>query len=342
MVFDDAWFARHQQALLKLLNHWATRRWFRWVLCIRPYDIGYVGVIVELRPNSYTVLHRWRPDGGADVTTDFRTHAKFAKRLYTAFLPIWLALHAFDWAIADRWCPRLSFGFLTLTAFPDAGNPGSATVDGSLYRINAGGESWSTLIAGAGTSVSGAITDDVYFEFIAHTTSGNWTRLVRSIFHFDTSALGSSASISAATLSLFGQYKADPGSNTPDTNIYSSTVTSNTTLAASDFSQVGSTAFATAIGFSSFSTTAYNDFTLNASGISNISLTGVSKFSARNANYDAAAASPTWSSGIDSYCGGFYADQTGTTNDPKLVVTYTAGSASGKFGTARMLMGVGA
>lgn len=320
MVFDREWFGRHQHALLWLLNHWLTRRWFRWVLRIRRHDAGYRGRIVRLLPNSYTVVR------GVEFVADFRTHDKYAKRLYHAFKPMWWAMHFLDWLVLDRFIPALSFGFLTLTAFPDTGNPGASSVDLTIYRDGVN-EAWATIIAGTGTSATN-VTDDVIFEIACSGTTNQFSRLTRFFCHFDTSSLGASASISAATLSLFGAYKDDTLGVTPNTNIYSSTVTSNNTLASSDFGQVGSTAFATAISFASFSTSGYNDFALNASGISNISTTGVSKFSARNANYDAAAVAPTWSSGAGCYTGCNHADTAGTTSDPKLVVTYTVGGGS--------------
>jgi len=67
---------------------------------------------------------------------------------------------------------------------------------------------------------------------------------------------------------------------------------------------------------------------LNATGRGNVSLTGISKFGSRNANYDVANSAPAFtafaSNGIQIY----FADQAGTANDPKLVVTYTLPSAA--------------
>lgn len=70
-----------------------------------------------------------------------------------------------------------------------------------------------------------------------------------------------------------------------------------------------------------------NAFTFNATGLGNIAKTGISKFSARNANYDAANVAPTWSSLQRSALEAFYADNGGSTNDPKLVVTFTGPGA---------------
>ena len=83
------------------------------------------------------------------------------------------------------------------------------------------------------------------------------------------------------------------------------------------------------ITYANWLTTVYNDFTFNATGIGNINKTGISKFGTRNANYDVANTAPALSSINDRwhYLDGYFADETGTANDPKLVVAYSASSA---------------
>jgi hypothetical protein len=137
--------------------------------------------------------------------------------------------------------------------------------------------------------------------------------------------LTASANISAAVLSLYGTLKSDGLSATPDTNVCSSAPASNTVLVAGDFDSLGATAFATAIAYAAWSTAGFNDFTLNASGVANISLTGVSKFGARNFNYDAINNAPPWVSLGLSRTQFATAD---SANDPKLVVTYTLSDTS--------------
>lgn len=316
MVFSARWFAQQQGRLLWLLNTPLIRLWFRWVLCIHEQRL-----IVAIAPNSVTVH-----DGGLTFTTDFRTHAKYAKRLFYAFHPLWYACHVWD-VIADPLVPSLSFGFSTLTAYSDPGDPGSVSGDALVFRGSVD-ETWATLRAGAGTSYDATATSSFLVGFRGSTTSSQWKLLQRALFHFDTSALTAGATISAATLSIYGNDKQDQLSATPDITLYQSTVSSNTTFANADFQSFGTTAFATAITYASWSTTGYNDLALNANGLSNISKTAVSKFGAKNANHDVANSAPTWGSDQYAYLGSYYADQTGTTNDPKLVVTYTVSGSS--------------
>jgi hypothetical protein len=210
----------------------------------------------------------------------------------------------------------------TLTVFPDAGSPGTTSGDTRVTRSGVD-ETWAALVGGAGTSAAPTNVTGEFVQFAASATLNQWAAMRRSLFHFDTSALGAGASIVSATLSLFGAGSSDGLGVSPNINIYQSTVVSDNAFVASDFSQVGSTAFSTAIPFASWSNTAYNDFVLNANGLANINKTGVSKFATRNANFEVAGSAPTWSSLGSSSITGHYADETGTANDPMLVITYT-------------------
>lgn len=207
------------------------------------------------------------------------------------------------------------------TFYPDA-NPETSSVDGHAYTGPAGESSWSTFVARAGNAAvdNAAIIEALYIQ--SEATSPQWRYLYRSIFLFDTSSLPDDATISAATLSLYGQGKSDALGITPNVNVYSSNPASNTALAAADFSSLGATAFCgSAITYAGWNTSGYNDFTLNASGIAAINKSGVSKFGARNANYDAAVATPSWSSNKISSMEVYCAEQ-GSGYKPKLVVTY--------------------
>uniref|UniRef100_A0A6M3IJB0 Uncharacterized protein n=1 Tax=viral metagenome TaxID=1070528 RepID=A0A6M3IJB0_9ZZZZ len=226
------------------------------------------------------------------------------------------------------------------TFYPDA-HIETTSVDGRLY--DAGEDTtWQTLVAKPGDTAQDS-TADAYGVYIASTSTGNqWAALIRSIFLFDTSGLDDGAIISAATLSIMSgdiggavpAGKKDLLSIIPDVNIYSSAPVANTSLAAGDFDSCGTTPFSTTITYANWAAGGtYNDFALNATGIAAISKTGVSKFSARNANYDVAEEldpgnhAPAWSSFTDSALAIFYAEK-GNGYKPKLVVTYTVGWAN--------------
>jgi hypothetical protein len=214
----------------------------------------------------------------------------------------------------------------SLTFYPDA-NPETSSVDGFITR-GATQELWSAIIAGAGTNAYPSNPSGGPGASIGGGTTANyWVYNSRTILLFDTSAIPDNAEITAAVLSMYGSSKASVGGAIPNTNVYASTPASNTDLVTTDYSQVGSTPFCdTAITYANWNvaTPFWNDFALNAAGIAAISLTGVSKFSLRNANYDVAASQPPWTSGGVSYLDGYLSEQ-GTGYQPKLVVTYTTG-----------------
>lgn len=335
-VFSEEWFQLHQNKLLWLLNTRGIRFVFRWILRIHK-DIPIKERIVELAPHYFTFNRHLRKAYGEYrifQTTDFRTDNKFAKRLYLAFKPLWWTLHAWDWIVSDYWnlAPQLSFGFSTLTSFPDP-STGATTVDGNVER---GGvdQTFAAIRVGAGTLVDNAagLTST---SVNCSTTSNQFKQIDRSIFTFDTSSITAGATISNAVFSIWGNDKGNQiGSYA--LHVAGATPASNNVLVAADYSQCQTTSFAN-IAYASISATnvAYNDFTLNASGIANISKTGISKFSLQF-SWDILndTTGLTWISNGVSYFNGDMADTAGTSNDPKLVVTYSTTAIKTIFGLA--------
>ena len=217
----------------------------------------------------------------------------------------------------------------TLTVYPDP-DVETTTVDGYVYRQTS--ENWATIIAGAGTHVNDSFATGNFAAISSDAGSNLWFRLFRSVFLFDTSALLAGATVSAAVMSVYVNARSDALAISPTTDVYASTPASNTSLAAADYGQIGSTSqTGAATAYANITNNAYNDFTFNATGIGNVNKTGISKFGIRNANYDVAASAPTWSSELTSAVGGMFADSAGTANDPKLVITYTLPANTGFF-----------
>lgn len=315
VVFDAAWFRRHARSLRMALNTPGLGSELRAALGVQPR-----GRVVALLPHASIVQH------GRVRVADVRTHAKHAKRLHDHFLPLWTLFHWFDARIANPFVPAFNLGFDTLTISPDPSDPGVTTVDGMLQRGPVD-EPWATITTSAGTNHASTETISRVAYMQASATVNQWKDLRRSIFLFDTSVLGASASISAAVLSLFANpgSRIDQNGTTPDIDIYLSTPAALTTLAHGDFSNIGSVSQTGApISYAAWTDSVYNDFTLNATGRGNLNPSGVSKFGARNANFDAAGIAPTY--GGTDFLSGFeasMADANGSTNDPKLVVTFT-------------------
>ena len=224
----------------------------------------------------------------------------------------------------------------TLTVYPEAGT-GSTSCDGQVYRGSAVNETFATIRAGDGTTAETTPAHDALGEFLASTTSNQYNRLRRELFVFDTSALTASASISAATMSINGGVGSSV-TGLGDLNIAIvgvPTMAANTSVATSDYQNNASTTTLqsdTTIAFSAWAYAAYNDFAFNATGIGNISKTGVSKFMTRN-SADRTNSAPTWSSGAQSTVEANFADTALTTTDPKLVITYTIPSGPANLKT---------
>lgn len=319
-VFSPAWFAHHQRWLLRVLAWRITGRMARRVLAIRPHDVGYRGHIVALRPDSYTVRHA---DG--TYTLDCRTHDKYARRLYYAFWPVWAALHAWDMLIANPLCPAWNAGFDTLTAYPAAGQGG--TTSDTWCGRNTVDETFATIRSSAGNEATN--DSSLYAWLQASTTLNQFVRQIRSIMTFDTSSLGAGANVSSATLSLWGQNAGPQSLGTPSLVICKATPASNGTIVAADYSQVLTASSYSTVGTVNVTNTVYTDCALNAAGISNVSLTGVSGFGATT-GWDASGSfTGTWVSGGQSSYQFASSDTVGTANDPKLVITYALAGPSG-------------
>lgn len=335
-AFDKKWFSKHQKTLLFLLNAPVLKYLTRYIFRIRKYDCPIDSNINRIEPNAF--WYNAKKEGGiVTVTADFRADDKFSKRVYYSIRPYWWLLHYFDEFFADSYAPSLSFGFSTLTTYPQA-NGTDNPVDGYLARDSID-ETWATIIAGAGTTaLSGnGLGAGTAIQIVAFRSSASindrYVNLIRGIACFDTSSLTSSASISSAVLSVYGSNKIDDASKTPNIDVYAATPASTTAIDSGDFQQIGSTSqTGSPISYASWNTAGYNDFTFNATGRGNVSKTGVSKFGFRNANYDVAATTPNMGSGyLRAYLNGYYSGETGTTKDPKLVVTYTISVSSASF-----------
>src|SRR5688572_20225406 len=142
MVFDEQWFKTHQRSLLWFAN----TRIGRWFFRING-NASSVGDnrIVGILPNAIF----WKGKKRQQYHAEFRTHDKFAKRLYYGLKPIWSLLHLWDTIWANRVQPSWNVGFDTLTVYPAAG--ANSPVDGRVYR-GAVDETFGTIIAGAGST----------------------------------------------------------------------------------------------------------------------------------------------------------------------------------------------
>lgn len=210
------------------------------------------------------------------------------------------------------------------TFYPVAG--ANSPVDGRVER-GIVDETFSTIRNAATGAAQVAESSVGAPEITSSATTDQFRQLNRTIYTFDTSSIPTSATIISATLSLYGTDKNNSLGGSPEIDIVGATPASTDTLVGSDYAQLGSTVFASKT-YADWSTSSYNDFTLNASGLANITKGGISKFGAR-VNWDTDDSfGGVWASLADVRFNHYMADQTGTDNDPKLVVEYIDQSSS--------------
>ena len=234
-------------------------------------------------------------------------------------------------------------GNTTTTVFPNPGNPGSTSCDG--YVGNTGeNTTFAAVREGAGDTVNVTTSSGVAGEIDCSSSTDNFGAIYRGIYLFDTSSIPNTDSVDSATMSLFGNTQSNTASHASPENDVTIVVTapaSDTTLAASDFNIASWTMTqqnSTDIAYASWSLIAYNDFALNATGIGNISKTGITKFGATFAG-DRTGTCVGCVAGGTGFLTAINADLAGTSSDPKLVVEHAAVTATNLH--TLLLMNVG-
>jgi RHS repeat-associated protein len=204
-------------------------------------------------------------------------------------------------------------GKTTDTYYPDAGNPGTNTVDGNIRNDPNNGSSYAvTQAAGTGTSLD-PNGSTVYF--MAHFKQGTNDYLIdRILMTFNTASIGSDI-VSSTTLSLYDSNVFDD-SNVNATSIVGYTG-SATTYATADFDLLGTSKYATDIAWATHSHNAYNNFAFNATGTAAVVTSGVTKIGVR-ANKDLSATEPTTSN----YLRYNSTDNADSNTHPKLIVEH--------------------
>ena len=214
-------------------------------------------------------------------------------------------------------------GNTTSTFYPDA-HTETASCDGIVGRDTAN-EAWATIRDTAGNWVNDTVNDYAWGNLIQSGVSSGWMNFLRTFAFFDTSSIPDTDVIDSAILSIYGTSKTDAHNCTPDVGVYGTTSTGTTALANADYQKYLSTAFSSTISYANWSTAGFNDFALNADGLANISKTGLSRFCIRNVKHDVANTEPSrGGNNLQSATKGYFADQTGTSNDPKLVVVHSS------------------
>jgi hypothetical protein len=328
MALDAGKFEQWQPNLLALLNEPKLARFARWRMGLGRH-IAPGEEVLSISPHQIIVPAR----GG--LRTVFLPQPALQRSLYRGFRPVFWGMHAYDWLLPDRvsqrWVRSLirpmrpvfeGFGLSTLTGYSQAGGGGgNVTCDGVAgYYLSNPGDAFANVLGHAGNDHS-ATSAIIYGQLgSGNGSSGLYTNLYRAFASFNTAALGSSATISAAAVSLYGTSKAS-GLGTCALDLVGSTQAAANNIANSDYGAAGASLFGS-IAYASFGTSGYNQISLNSTGIAAISKTGVTLL-AFLLDWDFTATfGGTWGTTQTTNLIAYSADQ-GASYAPKLVVTYT-------------------
>jgi len=198
-------------------------------------------------------------------------------------------------------------------------------LDGEI-RINTSGASYATERArtnGDSVDYTGAS-----IPLIGEYVAGVY-QMTRLAFLFDTSAIPDTDTIDSATMTV--SYNSSGGNNQTEAtypanlSLVSASPAGTSSLVVGDFDLFGSTKYGTDVTLASFVSGGTGAFTLNASGLANISKTGNTGLGIRPSNDFSDSTAPT----ARSYAYMYHSEQTGTANDPVLVVTTSASGGGG-------------
>lgn len=159
--------------------------------------------------------------------------------------------------------------------------------------------------------------------------SGGWIAIYRNSIGFPTTDLGTD-NIDSATISLYLTEVVNNFSQSVVLDKHTPTTEGTTPLTDYATTNFDSVEQCTSVSVSTLSTGAYEDFTLNSTGEGNINKDSNSYFALRMTG-DMTDTEPSWSSNKSGTVKFSSADETGTTQDPKLVVEHSAGGGGSTF-----------
>ena len=336
-VNENKWFGMMQPQLLALAN----TDYGKDLLCIpKEFQNAPVKNIFKISKNGIFFNPRIK-DGMLEKDWDFRIGAKWANVIRSRWEEIQGALL---WQEANKLIlPSVRQRVLLNNAFGGPYYPAAGAVnpcDGYVDR-GVAGASFSSVREGAGTTNGETDATLNVPRIRATTTTDQYDLISRLVVQIASSGIPDTDVISAATLSVLGAGSSNAMSQSVTVVLCNPVDPAN--LANGDYDIASWTMTqqnSSDIAISAWSASAYNDFALNATGISNISKTGTSKFGLVLSS-DRTGTDPTWASGADAYVTCSMADTAGTTSDPKLTGTSAAAVVVAASGGAALLLGIG-
>lgn len=200
-----------------------------------------------------------------------------------------------------------------ITVYPNGAN-------GNVRFAVGSNTSWAAVRALSSSDPPTYPTNETVFQ--GENSEGTYI-ISRNGYVFDTSSIPDGATITSAVFSVYSSASGDGSETTNPANgsLVAYTPSSDTAPVAADYQQFGTTKLCdTDVTSATFrGAGGYHSWTLNATGLAAINKTGNTRLGIRPSNDFSDSTAPT----ARSYALGDFAAQTGTSQDPKLVVDYT-------------------
>lgn len=325
LKIDNYFFKKYQSKLLFVANN----IFLRWFLGLNrlPKEIRYQ-YIEKITPSSVHTIKGYDINNNPLYEAHCFTNPRFAEALAYNVTPFVYLMNLRSYKYEWRFSP---VGFVTslllLIALPKSGMFAFMGTVTDYYAgagdgyVNYNNATYSTCrSAGTGNgsgyteaSIDGSIVARSIFFSAQYYSS-------RGFFPIDTSGLGSGATITSATMSHYIEVSATYNADSDSLSVVQTSQASTSSLSNSDFGSVTFTDGGSKTLASFSVANQYWVWTLNGTALGWINKTGVSKLgviSLREINNN----TPT---GLNQLGGAWYfSDNTGTSKDPYLSVTYT-------------------
>ena len=337
-INENLWFEQQQGLLLWMANTTRGRK----LLCI-PENFPK---IIEISKKHITGHLRFEKVGENSYlhhkVSDFRVGAKWGNIIRHKWKEFQeyaqeYYFYVYTKPILFPVTPQSYYAYTTSTFYPDP-DPETTTVDGVvIHNITgcvAGSLSLADLRDAAGTSAQ-ATNPAGGTSFIRlrsdSATSDVYCQSTKGIFGFDTSAIPDADTVSAAVFSLAGQGDAESNGLTSNVNwgvVSSAAPATATDLVSGDYSKPSTTLVSGLVAVSAWVQTdgTYNDVTLT--DLTVISKTGITWLATMCEALRSGTAEGSWNAGEFDDITSYFAEASGTTTDPKLVVTHAASVTS--------------
>lgn len=186
MIFDKAWFERHQLKVLIFLNLPLVGQVLRRAMWIpelwRP--------ITHITPDA---VHVWVGRGRRRAT--LYSNPQYAEGLHRSFGWLWALVHSWDMQVANRWVPALNMGLDAYISQPNETSGKDTYISTAFPTTNFDSE-----------------------DFMGTGDRNDVSEIWRSLIQFDFSTIPSGAISSARTLSLW--VRSDLSSNNRTVRFY--------------------------------------------------------------------------------------------------------------------------